>query len=200
MENKQLADKFLQWVNDNYDNLKQHHQAYCLNTKQKWNEDIFSDTYIKIYEKILKDGIKDDSPRGMECYFFMAFKTNTKRENQYARNAKKDSNIQNLSELQEMYLNSKLTDKEKLKSDLFKDFSCIYLLKKIEQNFPQSDYHLFKLKLFENLTYKQLTEKTGEKGVRQRIVDIKNFLKESVSKEEIKKAFDKEFGDLIFES
>lgn len=199
MENKQLANKFLQWVNDNYDNLKQHHQAYCLNTKQKWNEDIFSDTYIKIYEKILKDGIKDDSPRGMECYMFMAFKTNTKRESQYARNAKRDENNANLPLLQETYLNSKLTEREKLLQDLKKDFSCIYLLLKVEENFDTETNRLFKLKLFENLTYKQLAEKTGIKGIRQKIVDVKNYLKNNVSKEEIDKAFNEKYGDLIFE-
>lgn len=199
MNSNEQAKKFLQWVNNNYEYLKQHHQAYCLNTRQNWDEDIFCDTYLKIYEKIRKYGIKDDSDRGFENYLFIAFKTNTKREAQYSRNSKKDGNVKNLSELQEIYLNTKLTEREKLKSDLFKDYSCLYLLKLIEKHFPPEDCRLFKIKLFENLTYKQLADKIGEKGIRQRIVNIKNFLKENVSKEDIKKAFDADYGDLVAE-
>lgn len=198
MDNERQANKFLQWVNDNYDNLKQHHQAYCLNTKQKWNEDIFADTYLKIYEKILKDGIKDDSPRGMECYMFMAFKTNTKRESQYARNAKKDENNANLPILQETYLNSQLTEREKLLQDLKKDYSCLYILTKVDEHFDAETNRLFKMKVFDrNMTYKKLYEKTGIKGVRQKIVDVKNWIKSNITKEEIDKSFNTKYSDLF---
>lgn len=199
MNNDEQANKFLQWVNDNYEYLKNHHQAYCLNTRQNWDEDIFCDTYLKIYEKIKKDGIKDDTPRGMECYFFMAFKINTKRETQYSRNTKKDENNANLPILQEIYLNTQLTEREKLVQDLQKDYFTLRILEKIEKQFPYEDCRLFKIKLFENLTYKQLTDKTGVKGIRQKIVDIKNWIKENITKEELIKEFNEKFGDLIFE-
>lgn len=197
-DNEKQAYKFLQWINDNYDNLKQHHQAYCLNTKQKWNEDIFSDTYIKIYEKILKDGIKDESPRGMECYFFMAFKTNTKRENQYARNTKRDENNANLPILQEIYMSSQLTEREKLLQDLKKDYSCLYILTKVDEHFDAETNRLFKMKVFDkNMTYKKLYEKTGIKGIRQKIVDVKNWIKSNITKEEIDKSFNTKYSDLF---
>lgn len=197
MTNDEQANKFLQWVNDNYEYLKTHHQAYCLNTKQNWSEDIFADTYLKIYEKIAKDGIKDDSDRGFECYFFMSFKTNLKREKQYARNVKRDENNANLPILQETYLNKQLTEREKLLHDLFIDYATLYILRTIERQFPPEDYRLFKMKLFDRLTYKELAERTCEKSVRQRIVNIKQWLKENISKTEIKKEFDNEFGDLF---
>lgn len=197
MTNEQQANIFLQWVNDNYEYLKSHHQAYCLNTKQKWDEDIFSDTYLKIYEKIAKDGIKDDSDRGFECYFFMSFKTNLKREKQYARNQKRDENNANLPILQETYLNKQLTEREKLLHDLFIDYATLYILRTIERQFPPEDYRLFKMKLFDKLTYKQLSDKTGEKAVRQRIVNIKQWIKDNVTKDDIKKAFNNDYGDLF---
>lgn len=199
MTNDEQANKFLYWINSNYDQLKAHHKAYCLNKKHTFNEDIFCDTYMKIYEKIRKDGIEDDSENGFKNYMFKAFKINVLREKQYARNQKRDENNANLPILQEIFLTSQLTEREKLKSDLFKDYSCLYLLKLIEKHFPYEDCRLFKIKLFENLTYKQLADKTGVKGIRQKIVDIKNFLKENVSKEDIKKAFDAEYGDLVAE-
>lgn len=196
--NKEQAKKFLQWVNNNYNNLKEHHKAYCMNTKQKWDDDIFCDTYLKIYEKIAKDGINDDSDRGFECYLFKSFKMNTLREAMYARNQKKDGNNANLTLLQERYLNSKLTEQEKLKSDLYKDFSSLYMLLQLEDNFKQEDLRLFKMKMFTNITYKQLAEKTNEKQVRQRVVMMKNYLKENVTKEMLDKAFEEIYGDLVY--
>ena len=200
MNNDEQANKFLYWINSNYDQLKAHHKAYCLNKKQQFDEDTFCNTYLKIYEKIRKDGIEDDSENGFKNYMFKAFKINSLREKQYASYQKRDENAAaNLSLFNELYLNAQLTEREKLKSDLFKDYSCLYLLKLIEKHFPYEDCRLFKIKLFENLTYKQLQEKTNIKGARQKIVDIKHWLQNNVTKEEIKKAFDAEYGDLVAE-
>lgn len=197
MNNDEQANKFLQWVNNNYDYLKNHHKAYCLNKKHAFNEDIFCDTYLKIYEKIRKDGIEDDSENGFKNYMFKAFKINVLREKQYARNQKRDENNANLPILQEIFLTSQLTEREKLLQDLKKDFSCLYILLAIEKEFPYEDCRLFKIKLFENLTYRELSDKTGEKNIRQRIVDIKNWIKENISKVEIDRAFNEKYGDLF---
>lgn len=196
MTNQQIADNFLRWVNNNYERLQLHHRKYCINTNQEWDDDIFANTYLKIYDKIVKDGINDCSEKGFENYFFISFKQNLRREKQYSRNAKRDSNA-NLPALQEVYKNSQLTEEEKLKSDLLKDYATIYILTKVEENFSPADNRIFKMKLFDKLTYKQLTEKTGEKAVRQRIVNIKNWLKENVTKDEINKAFNEDYGNLI---
>lgn len=193
------AKKFIHWVDKNYDKLKQHHKAYCLNKKQQFNEDIFCDTYVKIYETILKNGIKDDSEKGFQNYFFMAFRINMNRDKQYAANQKRDENAaENISFFNEIYMNKQLTEREKLLQDLKKDFSCIYLLSKIEEVFPSNDCQLFRIKLFDNLTYKQLADKTNEKNVRQRIINIKNWLKENVTKDEIDNAFNNDYGDLLY--
>ena len=128
---------------------------------------------------------------------FISFKTNTVREKQYARNQKRDGNIINISGAYEAYLNSTITQEEKLKSDLYKDFATLYLLHKAEQKFDEESFYLFKIKTFEKITYKQLQEKTGIKGVRQKVVAIKNWLRENISKEEVNKAFNELYGDLL---
>ena len=197
MNNEQQANKFLQWINENYTGQKQKLQAFCNDKKYKFDDDIFSDTYLKIYEKILKDGIIDDSEKGMEAYLFMAFKQNLHRDKLYARNLKRDDNVSNISLLNELYQNSKLTQEEKLKSDLFKDFSVLYLMHRVEDNFDAEHFYLFRLKTFTNLTYKQLYEHTGIKGARQKVVGVKNWLKENVTKEEIDKAFNVLYGDIL---
>ncbi len=197
---KEQADKFLKWINDNYQIQKDKLIAFCNDKKYEFDDDIFSDTYLKIYEKILKYGAKDDSDKGFDNYMFMSFKVNTLREKQYARNQKRDGNVVNLSGAYEQYKNTELTEQEKLKSDLKKDFYTLYLLHQAEANFDSESFYLFKQKVFEKgLTYKQLQEKTGIKGCRQKVVNVKNWLKENVSKKEIEKEFQEIYGDLFLD-
>jgi hypothetical protein len=128
----------------------------------------------------------------------MSFKQNLQREKQYARNQKRDANVINLSQANERFQNSKLTEQEKLKSDLWKDFATLYLLKQVEDNFDGEHFYLFRLKTFDkNMTYKKLSEATGIKGVRQKVVDCKNWLKQNVKQEDIRKEFDNIYGEIL---
>lgn len=194
---KQQADKFLKWINKNYEEQKSKLKAFCNDKKFNWDEDIFCSTYLKIYDKIMKCGIKDDSDKGFDNYLFISFKTNTIRDKQYARNQKRDGNIINISGAYESYLNSTITQEEKLKSDLYKDFATLYLLHKAEQQFDEESFYLFKIKTFEKITYKQLQERTGIKGVRQKVVNVKNWLKDNVKQSEVKEEFDNIYGDIL---
>lgn len=197
---RRMEDKliFINYINDNYKELYNRFQAFCNDKNYQFSPDIFQDTIIKSFNLIEKQGLKDLSPKGIENYFFMAFKTNTCREAMYARNQKRDNNITNLTGAYELYQNTLLTQEEKLKSDLYKDFATLYLMKKIEDNFDDEHFYLFRLKTFDkNMTYQKLQEKTGIKGVRQKVVDCKNWLKRHVSKDEIDAAFNDVYGDLM---
>ena len=187
---KEQANKYLNWINENYNKQKNKLIAFCNDKNYQWDEDIFCDTYLKIYDKILKDGIKDDSDKGFDAYTFMSFKINTMREGEYARNQKRDLNVTNINEANERYKSSLLTQEEKLKSDLYKDFATLYLMKKVESNFDNEHFYLFRLKTFDkNMTYQRLAEKTGIKGVRQKVVNVRNWLKANVTKKEIDDEF-----------
>ena len=192
------ANKYLKWINQNYDKQKSKLKAFCADKNYDWDEDIFCDTYLKIFEKILKNGIKDDSDSGFDNYTFMSFKINMLRDKQYARNLKRDNNIINLTGAYSEYLDSLLTQEEKLKSDLYKDFACLYLMNKVEENFDNEHFYLFRLKTFDKtMTYQKLQEKTGIKGVRQKVVNVKNWLKSNVTKKEIDEAFTDTYGNLL---
>lgn len=192
------ATKFINTINDHYETVKKELQSYCDSVGERFDEDIFQDTIIKCYTLIDKNGeMKDSSYQGCKNFMFQAFKRNLKREQQYARNQKRDANVTNLSKHNEVYLNSKLTQEEKLKSDLYKDFATLYLMKRVEEEFDTEHFYLFRLKTFTNMTYAQLSEKTGIKGCRQKVVDVKNWLKENVTTKEIKDEFDSIYGDLL---
>lgn len=192
------ATKFINTVNENYDTIKRELQSFCDSIGDRFNEDIFQDTILKCYLLLNKQGsMRDSSYQGCKNFMFQAFKRNIRRETQYARNQKRDGNITNLSKFNEIYLNSKLTQEEKLLSDLKKDYFTLYLMKKVEENFDEEHFYLFRLKTFTNMTYAQLSEKTGIKGCRQKVVDVKNWLKCNVSKNEIEKAFEEKYGELL---
>lgn len=193
------ALKFINYINDNYDVIKQEITNYSDSIGKSFDEDIFQDSILKCYLLIEKQGkMKDNSNQGIKNYLFQAYKTNLKREQQYSRNSKRDGNVVNLNQANEHYQNSKLTEEEKLKADLYKDFSTLYLMHKAEEQFDNESFYLFKLKTFTNYTYKQLAEYTGLPSVRQKVVNVKNWLKQNVTKEEIDKAFELKYGDLIF--
>ena len=198
MSNKEQAETFLKWVSDHYSDLTVKYQKWSNNRGVTYDEDIFSETYLKVYDKILRDGIKDNTPEGYDNYMFRAFSTNTKRESQYSRNRLRDMNIKDdeIMELYERYAGEDVS-KEKLMSDLYKDFSVIYLMKKAEEHFPQEQYNLFKLKYLCNLTYKQLREKTNTKSAKDEVSEVKNWLKDNVSKDEVRQEFNDVFSSLF---
>lgn len=47
------------------------------------------------------------------------------------------------------------------------------------------------------MTYKKLAEKTKMRGVRQKVVEVKRWLKDNVTKDEIRKEFYDIYGDIL---
>lgn len=198
--NEQIANDYLNWFSKNYFILKGKYINYCKLNNYQFDEDIFSDTYLKIYEAIVRKGLQDTSDQGFDNYTFISFKLNLKREGQYARNQKRDRNISsdNINDVyEEWYNDNNISAMDKIKSDLFKDFSVLYLMTIVEDNFDQEHFYLFKLKTLGNLTYKQLADKTKIKASRQKVIDIKNWLKANVTKDDIKQAFNTMYGNLM---
>ena len=194
-------DKFMRYINDHYNHLKYKYINFCREKGYQWDEDIFQDTILKCHDAIEKKGkLNDTTDYGIESYFFISFKLNLKREGQYARNQKRDRNIDSdsINELYEDYYNkNNSSSAQKVYKDLFQDFSVLYIMTVVEDNFDQEHFYLFRLKTLGNLTYKQLQDKTKIKASRQKVINVKNFLKENVKKEDIKSAFNAMYGDLL---
>lgn len=195
------CETFINYINDHYKDLYLKYRQFCKEKDYEWSEDIFQDTILKCYQTIEKRGnLKDTSPYGIESYFFLSFKINTKREKQYARNMKRDLNhsTESINELYETWYNDNhISSNDKLKSDLFKDFSTLYIMTKVEETFDSQHFHLFKLKYLCEMTYAQVCAKANCKGCRTKILEVKQWVRENVKKEEIKEAFHALYGDLL---
>jgi hypothetical protein len=192
---------FLNYINDHYNELKRKYFKFCQEKQYDWDEDIFSDTILKCYDCIVKKGgLKDKSAHGIESYFFIAFRNNIMNEQRYSRNKKRDRNINSdsINDLYEVYYNANNNDaRVKIVNDLFKDFSILYIMTQVEDNFDEEHFYLFRLKTLCNLTFKRLSEITQIKASRKKVIEVMHYVKTNITKEEIRKVFYELYGDII---
>lgn len=199
MTNEEQKDAFLQWMGKHLEEQRDKLKKFCSNKHLVYDDDIFSDTILKMSEKIQKNGIIEATEQGYDKYFFKSFKLNIIREAQYSRNARRDNNITEVGELWETYCNANMmTAEDKLVNDLRKDFSAIYILSKVEHEFGSEMTRLYTEKYYLGITYKQLQKMHPEqKKLRDTLLEMKRWSIDNISKEEIDKAFAKEYADLI---
>lgn len=204
MNERQINDAtvFINYINDNYDKVGGTLKLLSAQRKQKFDEDAFHETILRCHKAISKKGyLKDKSPYGITSYLIRSYFNIIKEEKRSAKNAKRDMNYNsdNIGGLYEDYYNSNFTDaRQKIISDMYKDFSILYIMMVVEQNFDNEHYYLFKLKeLIPDMTYKKLAEKTKIKAVRQKVVEVKKYIQANVTKEMIRKEFYDIYGDII---
>ena len=192
---------FLNYINDHYNELKRKYFKFCQEKQYDWDEDIFSDTILKCYDCIVKKGgLKDKSAHGIESYFFIAFRNNIMNEQRYSRNKKRDRNINSdsINDLYEVYYNANNNDaRVKIVNDLFKDFSILYIMTQVEDNFDEEHFYLFRLKTLCNLTFKRLSEITQIKASRKKVIEVMHWIKDNIRKEDIRQLFFVMYGDII---
>lgn len=196
------ARLFLEYINDNYEILKNKYKTMCVQNQLNWDEDVFSNTILSCYNAINKKGkLEDTSNQGIENYFFRSFKQNVQRERQYCRVSKRDLNYNSDSinlAYENWYNDTKDTAINKIRSDLYKDFATLYIMHRVEDEFDAEHFRLFNLKtLIPDMTYKKLQEKTKCTSCRQKVIDVRNWVRNNVTKEEIKKAFNLMYGNLL---
>lgn len=197
------AELFLNHINENYTKLKWKYYRFCIENHLSWDEDIYSDTILKCYETIEKKGkMQNNTPYGIESYFFLAFKNNIRNEQRYCRSRLRDKNISsdNINDLyEEFYNKSNDTATVKIQNDLFKDYAILYIMLKVEEHFDQEHFYLYRIKtLTKGMTFKKLQDQCKNiKSTRKKVIEVQNWLKGNVTKEEIRKSFFEEFGDLI---
>lgn len=197
------AELFLDYVNDHYNDIIAKLKILCGQRRQTFDEDTYHESILRCHKAIEKKGkLNDPTPYGIESYLIRSYFNLVIEIKRSCSHRKKDLNYNsdNIGGLYEDYYNSNFTDaRQKVISDMFKDFSTLYIMMFVEQNFDAESFYLFRLKeLSKDMTYKKLSEKTGLRGVRQKVVAVKKWVQENISKDEIRKSFFEVYGDLIF--
>lgn len=198
MENKEtLIDKseqssrFLKFANEHYEDYKKKWAKYLYDKQVDFDEDVFSETVLKVYDYINTNGIKDDSDSGLANYWFKSFNTNIKREKQYSRNVNRDKNIDATEELSKE-MNGEDELQLKIRRHVFEDWSIVYILRLVEDNFDSISFHCFRLYyILDKMTYSKLREITKVPDSKKRVVTIKNWLKDNLTKQQMEKEFSK---------
>lgn len=189
------ARKFLDIVNTKYLTLKAKWKKYTSDKHLEWDDDIYSDTILKVYYKILQDGMSDMCEKGMLNYLFKAFMMNLKRDKQYSRNAYRDNNIDATNELDKQF-NGEDELEQKIRRNVYDDWTMVYLLQLVEKNFDSLSFYCFRLYyIIPKMTYEKLREITKVKDCKKRVVTIKKWLNENITKQELEEKFNKYYDN-----
>ena len=194
--------KFLNHLGKNYETIKTKLKMLCSRNGQRFSEDSYHDVIIKCTTAIRKKGkLADSSAYGMESYLIRSYMNHEIDLKRVADYAKRDRNYDddNIGELHEEWSQqNQTTAMEKIKSDLWKDFATLYIMLKVEQSFDSEHFYLFRLKeLVPGMTYKKLRERTHMQGVRQKVITVRNWLLNNLTKEEVRTAFYQAYGNIL---
>ena len=187
---KDVADKWLQYIGTIYEEYRMKYFKMANDLNYKVSEDMLNDTIIACYNSIARNNLSDTTEQGMRNYLFRAFKINLNAVSNYD---KRKDNVDDLTALAEQYEFQGEATYNKIKKQLFEDYSVIYLLNKVEDNFDTITFHCFRLKTMLPCTYQRLREITKVKDAKKRVVKVMKWLRENITEKEILTNFKKNY-------
>lgn len=134
-----------------------------------FNDDIYNDTIIKVYEKVVEDDI-DKTDDELIAYWYQSFVNNIKRDKKYSVNSKRDdSDVIDL-----------LKNEEYIVETPHLCYTTIrYLLNKVKAEYDIRSYHVFKMYYLTDMTYDELSMVVGF-NVKSKINNMRKWLKQNV--------------------
>jgi hypothetical protein len=151
-----------------------------------YDEDTLQDTVIKVVDIIKRKGLKDESEKGIESYFFQAFKFNTYQTHLQQQKQLKDDNIDpyDLNIIDEVYSEAPAQ---------YADMASKYILNRIKEEFDPLTVGIWRLRYIvsingEQLNYKKIKAMTKVEDTRRRIVMVNKWIRDNISKEDINRA------------
>ena len=187
---KDVADKWLQYIGTIYEEYRMKYFKMANDLNYNVNEDMLNDTILACYNSIARNNLSDTTEQGMRNYLFRAFKVNLNAVSNYDK--RKDV-VDDLSALAEQYENQGEATYNKIKKQLLEDYSLIYILEQVENNFDTITFHCFRLKTMLPCTYQRLREITKVKDCKKRVVKIMKWLRENITEKEILTNFKKQY-------
>ena len=184
-KNEKRAELFLKEVAPLLSQYELKWRKYFEQIGLAFDIDILNDTVLKCYNTIARLGCKDGQKESMN-YLFKAFKQNSIRELQYARNKYREM-VDDVEALGDQFESTK-TD-YKIAKDLWIEFQFNYILREVELMFSKKDFYLFKLKYVLQLPDAEILKKTKNKKWKKDLKEITKYLKNNVKKSDIKTDF-----------
>ena len=188
---KDVADKWLQYIGTIYEEYRRKYFKMANDLNYNVNEDMLNDTILACYNSIARNNLSDTTEQGMRNYLFRAFKVNLNAKSTYD---KRKGVVDDLSALAEQYENQGEATYNKIKKQLLEDYSVIYLLNKVEDNFDTITFNVFRLKtMLEKCTYQKLRDITKVRDCKKRVVKVMKWIRENITKQEILTNFKKQY-------
>ena len=188
---KDVADKWLQYIGTIYEEYRMKYFKMANDLNYNVNEDILNDTILACYNSIARNNLSDTTEQGMRNYLFRAFKVNLNAISNYDK--RKDV-VDDLTALAEQYEYQGEATYTKIKKQLFEDYSLIYILEQVENNFDTITFNVFRLKtMLEKCTYQKLRDITKVKDAKKRVVKVMKWIRENITEKEILTNFKKTY-------
>ena len=185
-----VADKWLQYIGTIYEEYRRKYFRMANDLNYNVNEDMLNDTILACYNSIARNNLSDTTEQGMRNYLFRAFKVNLNAKSTYD---KRKGIVDDLSALAEQYENQGEATYNKIKKQLFEDYSLIYILERVENNFDTISFNVFRLKTMLPCTYQRLREITKIKDCKKRVVNVMKWVRNNITKKEILTNFKKTY-------
>ena len=186
-----VADKWLQYIGTIYEEYRMKYFKMANDLNYNVNEDMLNDTILACYNSIARNNLSDTTEQGMRNYLFRAFKINLNAVSNYDK--RKDV-VDDLTALAEQYENQGEATYNKIKKQLFEDYSLIYILEQVENNFDTISFNVFRLKtMLEKCTYQKLRDITKVRDCKKRVVKVMKWIRENITKQEILTNFKKTY-------
>lgn len=183
--NEQRAELFLQEIAPLISQYEMKWRKYFAEIGLAFDVDILSDTILKCYETISRLGCRDGQKESMN-YLFKAFKMNSLRELQYARNKYREI-VDDVEILGDQF--EDISSDYKITKDLWIEFQFNYVLKEVEMSWDKNSFYLFKLKYVLELSDTEITKKTKNPNWKKDLKEINKWLKQAINKKDIEKEF-----------
>ena len=188
---KDVADKWLQYIGTIYEEYRMKYFKMATQLNYNVNEDMLNDTILACYNSIARNNLSDTTEQGMRNYLFRAFKVNLNAISNYDK--RKDV-VDDLSALAEQYENQGEATYNKIKKQLHEDYSLIYILEQVENNFDTITFNVFRLKtMIEKCTYQRLRDITKVRDCKKRVVKVMKWIRENITEKEILTNFKKTY-------
>lgn len=171
-----IIERFDKLISCKYNDMRKKYKQFCFLNKLTYSDDVFNTTYLKVKERLMKGGeLKDSSDKGLENYFFLAFKRNIFLEH------KKESKFSSLESIGNEAEGIAEEDSDNERNNLY-SYILLNILDKISSEFDSISVRCWRIKRLitvdgKFLTYEDIRRMTHILDAKKRIVTIDKWIK-----------------------